>query len=289
MVGDSLARDMRGAEGAGMPHALLGDKTEPACCQKAWRIASLPELEEILNSVPLHAGIIAAGDGLRLKASHPELIKPLIPIRGKPLCHWVVTALHAADISDFTVLFNARGRRARESLLTTFPKIRWTFLEKDTASSWESFRLVAETLAASENDFVISTVDAIIPPDEVRRFATEARQMRASVVLALTNFVDDEKPLCAEMGADGRITALGSDVKTQTLATCGLYYLRSDAVRNMPPAQTYASLREYLRGLVRDGVSGIILAKTLDVDRPQDMRQADDFVAVFHNSSENRK
>ena len=284
MVGDSVPRDMKGAEGLGMRHVLVGPLSRPACCPQALRVASVADLEKVLTPrrAPLRAGIIAAGDGLRLKGSHPSLIKPLVPVAGRPLCHWVVDSLRQAGVEDFTVLFNSRGRRAQESLLAAFPSLRWTFLEADTASSWESFRLVARSLAESAEDFVISTVDAIMPPSETRRFAEAARAAGAPAALALTDFVDDEKPLWADLGADGRITALGTAARTRRHATSGLYYLTSAAVRAMPPARAHAKLRDYLGALAAAGpVAGVVLAKTLDVDRPEDVRQAEDFVAAF--------
>ncbi|MBI4375522.1 MAG: HAD family hydrolase [Elusimicrobia bacterium] len=48
MVGDSIARDMRGAERLGMPHALLHPDANP-CCGQAKRISSLTQLEELLG------------------------------------------------------------------------------------------------------------------------------------------------------------------------------------------------------------------------------------------------
>lgn len=45
MVGDSLGRDMRGAEGLGMPHAwLVGDRKVPPCCPRGILLRSLSEL-----------------------------------------------------------------------------------------------------------------------------------------------------------------------------------------------------------------------------------------------------
>ncbi|MCX5783548.1 MAG: HAD family hydrolase [Elusimicrobia bacterium] len=45
MVGDSIKRDMRGAEILGMPHALLlGGRKEPPCCSKAIVLKNLAEL-----------------------------------------------------------------------------------------------------------------------------------------------------------------------------------------------------------------------------------------------------
>jgi putative hydrolase of the HAD superfamily len=284
MVGDSVPRDMKGAEGLGMRHVLVGDLSRPACCPDALRVASVADLERVLAPAPLPAGIIAAGDGLRLKASHPGLIKPLVPVAGRPLCHWVVDSLAQAGIGEVTVLFNSRGRRGRESLLAAFPRLRWTFLEADTASSWESFRLVARSLAETAADFMISTVDAIMPPAETRRFAEEARAAGAPAALALTSFVDDEKPLWADLGPDGRITALGDAARARSRVTCGLYYLTADAVRAMPPARAHDRLRDYLQSLVAaGGVRGVTLSRTLDVDRPEDIRQAEDFVAAFRS------
>ncbi|MCX5797284.1 MAG: HAD-IA family hydrolase [Elusimicrobia bacterium] len=288
MVGDSVPRDMKGAEGLGMRHILVGDLSRPVCCPKALRVASVADLESVLpkaaGPVPLRAGIIAAGDGERLKSSHPETIKPLVPIRGRPLCHWVVGSLSEAGVQDFTVLFNSRGHRAQESLLASFPSLRWTFLSRDTASSWESFRLVAQSLAETEGSFLISTVDALMPPAGARRFAEAARVSGAPAALALTEFIDDEKPLWADLGPDGRVTALGADARTHRYATCGLYYLTAAVARALPQAQAYGRLREYLQDLVaQSAVAGVVLSKTIDVDRPEDVRQAENFVTAFES------
>lgn len=49
MVGDSRARDMRGAEGLGMPHAwLVGDRAEEPCCPNGIVIRALSELRRRL-------------------------------------------------------------------------------------------------------------------------------------------------------------------------------------------------------------------------------------------------
>lgn len=49
MVGDSVARDMRGAEGLAMAHALLNPSAPDACCAAALRLRELPELEGLLS------------------------------------------------------------------------------------------------------------------------------------------------------------------------------------------------------------------------------------------------
>lgn len=50
MVGDSVPRDMRGAEALRMPHALVSSPDKAACCPKALRLAALADLESALAS-----------------------------------------------------------------------------------------------------------------------------------------------------------------------------------------------------------------------------------------------
>lgn len=50
MVGDSLERDMRGAESLGMSHALLALAPKPSCCAQALRLSVLTDLEAALEA-----------------------------------------------------------------------------------------------------------------------------------------------------------------------------------------------------------------------------------------------
>ncbi len=228
----------------------------------------------------LRAGIIAAGEGSRLAQSHPGMIKPMIPVAGIPLSHWIAGSLRRAGVSDITVLLNSRGRPARASLQEAFPDINWTFLEADTASSWESFRLVSRSLAVGSESFFLSTVDALISPAEIRRFGEKALEADACAALALTDFVDDDKPLWADVDADGLVTALGPKTSVRRLVTSGLYFMTAATARKMPAAADFSNLRGYLGSLVRPDtrVAGVRLSKTLDIDRPEDISQAEEFL-----------
>lgn len=235
-----------------------------------------------------HAGLIAAGEGSRLRASHPSVIKPLVPVAGSPLCHWVAAALAGAGMRELAVLHNSRGRAMRRSLEEAFPGLAWRFIEEDTASSWESFRLVAKTLAARTDAFLISTVDALIPPAEVRRFAHGIRATQALAGLALTDFIDDEKPLWADLGPSGLIEALGPRAVRRSLATSGLYFMTAELALGMPEASAHPSLRSYWASLLEEGipVAGLRVSKTIDVDRPGDLLQAEGFVKDLKSPKE---
>lgn len=227
------------------------------------------------------AGIIAAGDGSRLLAAGRGALKPLVQVSGKPLVHWVASGLRSAGADSITVLLNSRGTPVREYLERAFPELAWTFLQRDTASSWESFRLVSRELARSSERFLLSTVDALIPPAEAARFAAEAAAAEAA--LALTSYVEDEKPLWADLDRSGRVVALGDDARRREFVTCGLYALSRDVARAMPEAGAFGRLRDFWAGLVRGGrdVRGVPLSDTVDVDRPEDLAAAERLTSCF--------
>lgn len=231
------------------------------------------------------AGVIAAGLGERLKGSFPGLPKPLVPVGGKPLAHWIVSGLFAAGAERVTVLLNSRGDAARSALSLDFGS-RVAFLRADPPTSYDSFRLVATTLARTEPAFLMSTVDALVPPAEVRRFAEAALSPFSDGALpeaavAMTRFVEDEKPLWAETDASGRVTAFGDAAARKDAVTCGLYALTAGAVATLPP--TAARLRDWWTSLPASGraVRGVLLSDTVDVDRPEDLPAAEALAATL--------
>ena len=230
----------------------------------------------------MRAAIIAAGDGSRLAKSHPNTIKPMVTVAGLPLIHWVVDGLRSAGCKDILVLKNSRGAAVDAYLTAAFPGVNFDFATADTASSFESFRLVCKRLATATNgEFVVSTVDALIRPDDVVKFISECRASNAAAGLALTKYVDDEKPLWADV-VRGQVTVLGEKATAKDAVTCGLYYMTRKAATDIPDAKHFSRLRDYWQGLVASGalVRGVILSKSLDVDRPEDLIHAETFLNV---------
>lgn len=231
----------------------------------------------------LKAGIIAAGAGSRLEKNRAGAVKPLIPVAGKPLIHWIVDGLRAAGCEKLTVLTNSRGEAVAASLIAGYPAMKFDFVTADTASSYESFRLVSLRLAKTGKDFIVSTVDALIKPEDVARFVKECRAARADAGLALTPHVDDEKPLWADVDEVGLVTAVGDDAKTRRAVTCGLYYMTGAAARRIPDAEIFSRLRDFWMTFAASGarLSGVILPKAIDVDRPEDLPAAERLAAAF--------
>jgi len=227
-----------------------------------------------------HAGIFAAGEGSRLAAAYPGGIKPMVPVAGAPLIEWTVRLMSAAGVENVTVLLNSRGKAAREHLKKTFPDIRFVFIVKNTASSYESFRLVSQTLAEESEKFLLSAVDSLYDPADLRSLLDYARSSDFDAALGITDTVEDEKPLWADVDETGRITALGDKAVKKIYATGGLYCMTSRLAREMPEPARYTALRQYLGELVSGGkkIASALIPQSVDVDDPADIRLAEEFI-----------
>ena len=225
----------------------------------------------------ISVGIIAAGEGSRFMSRDPLTIKPMVPVAGKPLVYWTVSHLQAAGVQAITYLRNNSGIPAKKFLLAEFPKIKWTFMERNTPASWESFRILAAELAKTARQTMITTVDAIISPDDITKFM--AAPLVGDAALALTEFVDDEKPLWAHCNPDGRVTAVGEKVIQRKFATSGLYRLSSPFAGELRALPAYKRLRDFWSWAAENRrITGIPLSKTVDVDRPEDIPVAEEFL-----------
>ncbi len=101
-------------------------------------------------------------------------------------------------------------------------------------------------------------------------------------VLALTGFVDDEKPLWAAVNSRDRIVALGDAARGSSFVTAGCYYFTPDIFAEISPARrsNLSALRQFLGRLIDKGypIHGLPVPKTIDVDYPEDIEKAEAYL-----------
>src|SRR5262245_49506793 len=217
----------------------------------------------------LHGGIIAAGDGSRLRRDGFAVPKPMVEVAGVSLIEAVVRNFGAAGIASLVVIVNERDAHCATWVRERFPHLDIRFIVKTTASSLESFREV--TAVPEGGPMLVSTVDAWCRPADFARFAKAAMERPAgSVVLAVTPLVADEKPLWVDLDPDGRVRALGG--ATGAFVTAGLY-LVPERVRRLTPPGHLGRLRELLMWLHAQGepMFGQVIPAVVDVDRAEDV------------------
>jgi len=222
---------------------------------------------------PLIGGIIAAGEGSRLRRDGFAMPKPLVPIIGVPLIESAVGNFQLADIAPVVIIVNERERDCVDRVRARFPDLATEFIVRTTASSLESFCAVMG--AGAPGRMLISTVDAWCRPADFSAFArTAAMRPPDAVVLAGTPLVADEKPLWVEVESSGRVTALGGE--TGRCVTAGLYLL-PERVRAMTPPQGLGRLRDFLIWMHRSGypMYAEVIDRVVDVDRAEDVALAE--------------
>jgi NDP-sugar pyrophosphorylase family protein len=224
-------------------------------------------------SARLAGGIIAAGEGSRLRQSGFAMPKPMVPIAGVPLIESVIRNFRAARIGPLAIIVNEQERPCVDWVRHRFLDLEVEFIVKTTASSLESFGEVIRCHPGGR--MLVSTVDAwCVEADFVRFVEAAVRRPADATVLAVTPLVADEKPLRVVMAPDGRVKALGGDAGD--LVTAGMY-LVPETVRELTPPPGLGRLREFLSWLVRSGapVFGEAIEQVVDVDRAEDVALAE--------------
>lgn len=234
-------------------------------------------MKGIPNGPILRGGIIAAGEGSRLRADGWRVSKPMVPVLGRPLIEHTLDRFRTAGIRCLTIIINEMSDDCRRWLQDRAGELDIDLIIRSTPSSYASFRIVAERLSGSP--VIITTVDSIMPQNDFLGFVTAAADFpQDAVVLGLTEYVDDEKPLWVSLDpGDGRIRRIGADDGSHV--TAGLYVL--PARRPAEPAAGFARLRDYLAWLITDGhpVYGIILSRAFDIDRGHDIAAAEQMIS----------
>ncbi|PYN93124.1 MAG: hypothetical protein DMD91_30880 [Candidatus Rokuibacteriota bacterium] len=221
----------------------------------------------------LRGGIIAAGEGQRLRDAGVSIPKPLVPVAGVPLIESVIRNFIAARIDSLVIIVNEREMDCVTWARRRFPDVELDFIVKTTRSSLESFREVTARLGAGPA--IVSTVDAWCHPEDFAAFVATAMSRPASAsTLAVTPFVDDEKPLWVRVDDGGRIRELGGDAGQ--FVTAGLYAL-SDRARMLAASADFPRLRDFLAWLVERGepIHTHVIGTVVDVDRPADILVAE--------------
>ncbi len=229
----------------------------------------------------MKAGLIAAGQGERLRSGGLLLPKPLILVAGRALIDYGLSAAAAAGVEQIACIVNEQSQGIEAHCRQQWPHLQFEFIRRTTPSSMESLFALAPLLRAGP--FLLLTTDAVFAPAALSSFLTAARaHADAQGVLALSAFIDDEKPLWARVAGNGRIAALGTDARGSGLVTAGLYTFDPAIFDEMAAARAggFTALRQFLGHLLARGyrLYGERIAKTVDVDRPGDVAVAEAFV-----------
>ena len=230
----------------------------------------------------MNYAIIAAGEGSRLVQEGVKWPKPLVKLGGRALVDRLIGIFLDNDATSIRVIINEEMREVREHLEALTLPVPFHLLVRSTPSSFHSFYELCHQWAADE--LCLTTVDTIFRPDAFRAYVDAFRAAPAvDGLMAVTSYVDDEKPLYVKTGADlGIENFLDADDGTCRYISGGIYCLRRPALEALEEARRegLARMRNYQRYLVARGLrlQAYPFGKIIDVDHASDIAKAESFL-----------
>lgn len=239
----------------------------------------------------MNFGIIAAGEGSRLAQEGVERPKPLVEIEGKPMIGRLLDIFAGLGAGRVSVIVNAKMPEVEAYLRSIAPSLPMPLdiVVKSTPSSMHSFYELGDLLRP-HGRFVLTTVDTIFRRDDFARyveaFATAPEEVGA--MMAVTSYIDDEKPLYVLTGNDMRVkgfldTPENDCGEKARYVSGGIYGLDARAINVLEDCMKrgVSRMRNFQRALVNDGldVRAFDMGKIMDVDHASDIVKAQKFLA----------
>jgi NDP-sugar pyrophosphorylase family protein len=227
----------------------------------------------------MHGLILAGGEGSRLAADGIAGPKALVPVAGVPQLLRLARRLEELGCQSLTCM--VREGVDLEPIIPELAELRIPYVV-ETCRTPSSLHTLVEGLAViSEGPVLCTMVDTVMRPSDWSRFyhgVDRRLAAGADAVLAVTPFIDDERPLFAAVDHDTRVIAIGDRPMRPVTVTGGAYGFSSRArtVAHAAVAASVDRMRTFLRALVLTGhdVRAIEIEKIIDLDRRRDLELA---------------
>jgi NDP-sugar pyrophosphorylase family protein len=228
----------------------------------------------------MKVGIIAAGEGSRLKQDGVSVLKPLVRIDGIPILERLLLQYHSIGVSAAYCIINQHSIAVRDYFETQKLPVSVHFHVKTTPSSMHSLFELGQYLR--DDHFLLSTVDSVFDTAELTGFMESARRREVDGLLAVTHPSEDDNPLWVELDDSNRIVAFRKPNSDKQLITGGLYFFspRIFDVQNEAIGLGISRLRNFLNLLLQKGyiLGAYPFKKIVDLDHGADIGLAEEFV-----------
>lgn len=230
----------------------------------------------------MNYAIIAAGEGSRLAQEGVAKPKPLVDICGEPMIGRLINLFCRCNAESISIIVNEQMTEVREYIESLSLDIPLNLEVKTTPSSMHSFFELSRVIPKGR--FCLTTVDTIFREQDFRPYieAMEADE-RYDGMMAVTDYIDDEKPLYVQTDDDLNITAFRDErYDGAKYISGGIYALNEKAIDVLADCMErgVARMRNFQRALVDAGLrlKAYPMGKILDVDHAGDIEKAENFI-----------
>lgn len=235
----------------------------------------------------MHYAIIAAGQGSRLMQEGVALPKPLVRLGDEAMIERLVNIFINNGAEAISVIVNEEMPEVKAFLESLNPSIPLKVITKSTPGSMHSFYELSKVIDADK--FCLTTVDTVFSPMEFARFINDfVSDNSADGYMAVTTYVDDEKPLYVSATSDGDITGFfDTPVTDAAFVSGGIYALRRNSLDILADCMDsgHTRMRDFQRALVASAMrlKAYPFEKIIDVDHLADIEKAQRFLGIACN------
>lgn len=227
--------------------------------------------------------IISAGEGSRLAQEGVQLPKPLVQLNGMVMIDRLIHIFAKNGAEQVVVIINNEVAQTKEhlALLKKVSEVPLEVIVKTTPSSMHSFYELSTYL--KDDKFCLTTVDTIFREEEFSRFIEAFKASDKDGLMAVTDYIDDEKPLYISTDEELNITGF-HDARTPDCRyiSGGIYCLTPKSIDTLQRCMEngMSRMRNFQRQLVADGLhlGAYPFSKILDVDHASDIEKAEAFL-----------
>lgn len=231
----------------------------------------------------MNYAIIAAGEGSRLAQEGVAKPKPLVELSGEPMIGRLISIFLRCNAESISIIVNEYMTEVREYLESLKLPVPLNLVVKTTPSSMHSFYELSRVMKPGK--FCLTTVDTIFrEPDFARYIAAFEADTENDGMMAVTPFIDDEKPLYVETDDQMNIVAFRDAAwDGAKYVSGGIYALneKSFGVVKECIDNDVSRMRNFQRALVSSGLKlkAYSIDKIIDVDHAEDIATAQKFIS----------
>lgn len=205
----------------------------------------------------------------------------MVSLQGLPLVHRLINIFLRNGASRILIIINEYSEDVHSYLISLEIGLPLIIIRKNTPSSLHSFY---ELLPYIQGDkLCLTTVDTIFDEEEFEIYIKAFESFGFDGLMAVTDFVDDEKPLYVKTDETMKITAYEDENNNATFVSGGIYCLARPAFSLVVKAidMGVERMRNFQRLLISEGltIKAYAFSKIIDIDHIKDLQQAEDWLA----------
>lgn len=208
--------------------------------------------------------------------------KPLIELQGVPLIERLVRVFARQGADSINIIVNGQQPDTLAHIKKLQEEFPINIVVKSTPSSMHSLHALSHLLRGDR--FCLTTVDTLFHEDEFAAYIKAFKESDGDGIMAVTDYIDDEKPLYVDTDTELNITAF-SDRATENsrYISGGIYGLSPESLDILDECMSEGieRMRNFQRRLVQSGMKlkAYPFSKIIDIDHAEDISKAEKFLS----------